>query len=186
MNLPRSAPCRVVSFASYAIISRANCGNSGIDPAAERRAVAKLEIWSSNVRSTPIRLRGLALLLITPAIALAGPIIYEQPSVTPAVTPSTSQCFPAGSLFGFNVFDDFAADGGRPVADVHWRGHYFNSLAEATAVPAANSSGVGIYFSLTVLENRVRNWLPTVSRPAEPMRARWGLKRSADESTIYR
>lgn len=116
-----------------------------IPPLGDERSQS-LKSGSSNVRSTPIRLRGLALLLITPAIALAGSIIYERPSVTPAVAPSTSQYFPAASLFGFNVFDDFTLTADVSVADVHWRGHYFNSLAEATAVPAANSSGVGIYF----------------------------------------
>ena len=98
------------------------------------------------MQSLSIRLRILVLLLITQMIALAGPIIYEQPSVSPPVLPSTSQYFPDVASYGFNVFDDFTLTANASIADVHWRGHYFNLLAGATDIPAANSTGFGVGF----------------------------------------
>ncbi len=98
------------------------------------------------MRSISIRLLVVALLLIVPTIALADQIIYEQPPVSPAVLPSTSQYFPDVAYFGYNVFDDFALTVDASIADVHWRGHYFNLLADPAEVPATNATGFGIEF----------------------------------------
>ena len=87
--------------------------------------------------SRPLVRAALVLLVVVFAAspAAANTILYQQPDDLTTSSVGTSEGNLAGSVFYFNVFDNFSLASSDAIATVEWEGGYFDNTATTPADP---------------------------------------------------